>query len=119
MALHSWDRVSPATSRRSPVGDAADHLVSHDRLRGPEDELAIEAARIPVRHGDVRSSGCDDGVVPFLTLSALVFTVAAVGVMVFQAALALGAPWGAYAMGGRSRASFRRDCGSRPSCKRR
>lgn len=34
------------------------------------------------------------------TLAALVFAVAAVGVIAFQAALALGAPWGAYAMGG-------------------
>jgi len=34
------------------------------------------------------------------TLAALVFGVAAVGVIGFQVALALGAPWGAYAMGG-------------------
>ena len=33
-------------------------------------------------------------------LSALVFAVAAAGVIAFQIALALGAPWGAYAMGG-------------------
>lgn len=46
------------------------------------------------------SGACDDGAVPFLTLAALVFTIASVGVMVFQGALALGAPWGAYAMGG-------------------
>jgi len=35
------------------------------------------------------------------TAAALVFAVVAVGVVAFQAALALGAPWGAYAMGGR------------------
>jgi hypothetical protein len=34
------------------------------------------------------------------TLSALVFAVAAAGVIAFQIALALGAPWGSYAMGG-------------------
>jgi hypothetical protein len=34
------------------------------------------------------------------TIAALVFTVAAAGVVVFQSALALGAPWGSYAMGG-------------------
>lgn len=34
------------------------------------------------------------------TVAALVFAVAAGGVVAFQAALALGAPWGAYAMGG-------------------
>lgn len=34
------------------------------------------------------------------TLSAVLFAVASLGVMAFQAALALGAPWGAYAMGG-------------------
>lgn len=34
------------------------------------------------------------------TLAALVFAVAALGVVAFQFALALGAPWGAYAMGG-------------------
>ena len=33
-------------------------------------------------------------------LSALVFAVVAAGVIAFQFALALGAPWGAYAMGG-------------------
>jgi len=33
-------------------------------------------------------------------VAALVFGVAAVGVIAFQVALALGAPWGAYAMGG-------------------
>ncbi len=33
-------------------------------------------------------------------LSALVFAVVALGVIGFQLALALGAPWGAYAMGG-------------------
>jgi hypothetical protein len=34
------------------------------------------------------------------TLSALIFAVTAAGVIVFQIALGLGAPWGAYAMGG-------------------
>lgn len=34
------------------------------------------------------------------TASALVFATVAVGVVAFQVALALGAPWGAYAMGG-------------------
>ena len=34
------------------------------------------------------------------TVSALVFALAAAGVVAFQIALALGAPWGAYAMGG-------------------
>ena len=33
-------------------------------------------------------------------LAALVFAIAAVGVVAFQVALALGAPWGRYAMGG-------------------
>jgi hypothetical protein len=33
-------------------------------------------------------------------IAALVFTVAALGVVAFQVALALGAPWGRYAMGG-------------------
>ena len=35
-----------------------------------------------------------------MTLAALVFALVAVGVVAFQVALALGAPWGAYAMGG-------------------
>lgn len=34
------------------------------------------------------------------TLAAVVFAVGSVGVIAFQSALALGAPWGAYAMGG-------------------
>lgn len=34
------------------------------------------------------------------TLAALVFATVAAGVVAFQVALALGAPWGAYAMGG-------------------
>lgn len=34
------------------------------------------------------------------TIAALVFAVVAGGVVAFQLALALGAPWGAYAMGG-------------------
>ena len=34
------------------------------------------------------------------TIAALVFAVVAVGVIAFQIALALGAPWGRYAMGG-------------------
>lgn len=34
------------------------------------------------------------------TLSAVLFALASLCVMAFQAALALGAPWGAYAMGG-------------------
>ena len=34
------------------------------------------------------------------SIAALMFTVAAVGVIAFQVALALGAPWGRYAMGG-------------------
>jgi hypothetical protein len=33
-------------------------------------------------------------------LAALVFALVAVGVIAFQVAMALGAPWGAYAMGG-------------------
>ena len=42
-------------------------------------------------------------VAPFLdvaTIAAIVFAVAAGGVVAFQLALALGAPWGTYAMGG-------------------
>jgi len=38
--------------------------------------------------------------VDITTLAAIAFTVAAGGVVAFQLALALGAPWGAYAMGG-------------------
>lgn len=34
------------------------------------------------------------------TLAGITFAVVAVGVIAFQVALALGAPWGAYAMGG-------------------
>jgi hypothetical protein len=34
------------------------------------------------------------------TIAALVFTICAAGVVAFQIALALGAPWGRYAMGG-------------------
>jgi hypothetical protein len=34
------------------------------------------------------------------TLAAIVFTLVAAGVIAFQIALALGAPWGEYAMGG-------------------
>ncbi len=34
------------------------------------------------------------------TLAALVFAIAAIGVIAFQLALAFGAPWGSYAMGG-------------------
>lgn len=41
------------------------------------------------------------GLIPGATTgAALIFAVAAGGVVVFQLALALGAPWGAYAMGG-------------------
>ena len=34
------------------------------------------------------------------TIAALIFAIAAIGVIAFQLALALGAPWGRYAMGG-------------------
>ncbi len=34
------------------------------------------------------------------TIAALVFSIVTLGVIVFQIALAVGAPWGAYAMGG-------------------
>jgi hypothetical protein len=34
------------------------------------------------------------------TLAAIVFAIATAGVVIFQLALAAGAPWGAYAMGG-------------------
>lgn len=34
------------------------------------------------------------------TIAALVFTICAAGVVAFQLAMALGAPWGRYAMGG-------------------
>jgi hypothetical protein len=43
---------------------------------------------------------CDDGQVDATTFAALVFAMAAIGVVAFQIALALGAPWGRYAMGG-------------------
>ena len=39
-------------------------------------------------------------------IAALVFSVTAIGVVAFQLALALGAPWGAYAMGGAYPGSF-------------
>lgn len=39
-------------------------------------------------------------VVDVTTLAAIVFAVVTAGVVLFQIALALGAPWGAYAMGG-------------------
>ena len=40
------------------------------------------------------------GTMDITAMAALVFGVAALGVIGFQVALALGAPWGAYAMGG-------------------
>ena len=40
------------------------------------------------------------------TLAAIVFALVAAGVIAFQLALALGAPWGAYAMGGAFPARF-------------
>ena len=40
------------------------------------------------------------------TVAALVFAAVTAGVVVFQLALALGAPWGEYAMGGRSFGRF-------------
>lgn len=40
------------------------------------------------------------------TAAALVFAGVTVGVIAFQLALALGAPWGAYSMGGRSPGRF-------------
>lgn len=43
---------------------------------------------------------CDDGSVEIQSIAALVFAVTAAGVVAFQVALALGAPWGKYAMGG-------------------
>jgi hypothetical protein len=46
------------------------------------------------------SRPCDDALVDLVTIAAFVFAVTAIGVVAFQLALALGAPWGAYAMGG-------------------
>ena len=43
---------------------------------------------------------CDDARMDVTTIAALVFAIAAIGVIAFQLALALGAPWGRYAMGG-------------------
>ena len=40
------------------------------------------------------------------TFAAIVFAVAAAGVIAFQVALALGAPWGRYAMGGSTQGRF-------------
>ena len=39
-------------------------------------------------------------------LAAITYTIATAGVITFQVALALGAPWGAYAMGGASPGRF-------------
>jgi hypothetical protein len=39
-------------------------------------------------------------------LAAITYTIATAGVIIFQVALALGAPWGAYAMGGASPGRF-------------
>ena len=43
---------------------------------------------------------CDDARMDLTTLAALVFAIAAIGVIAFQLALPFGAPWGSYAMGG-------------------
>jgi len=43
---------------------------------------------------------CDDAAMDITIVAALVFAVAAGGVIAFQLALAMGAPWGRYAMGG-------------------
>jgi hypothetical protein len=40
------------------------------------------------------------GAMDVTSIAALMFTVATIGVIAFQVALALGAPWGRYAMGG-------------------
>jgi hypothetical protein len=48
---------------------------------------------------DQRFAG-HDGSMDVTAIAALAFTIAAVGVIAFQIALALGAPWGRYAMGG-------------------
>jgi hypothetical protein len=38
--------------------------------------------------------------VDFIAVAAIIYTIVTAGVVGFQLALALGAPWGAYAMGG-------------------
>ena len=50
--------------------------------------------------GGVQRGVCHDALVSIETLAALIFALVAGGVVAFQLALALGAPWGAYAMGG-------------------
>ena len=47
------------------------------------------------------------------TAAAILFAAVTVGVIAFQFALALGAPWGAYAMGGAFPGRYPRRCGSR------
>ena len=49
---------------------------------------------------DRGAGACHDGPMDVAALAALVFAIVALGVIAFQVALALGAPWGAYAMGG-------------------
>ena len=43
---------------------------------------------------------CDDRWMDLSTIAGVVFAIAAGGVVVFQLAMAFGAPWGRYAMGG-------------------
>ena len=48
----------------------------------------------------MRSGAPIIGALDITAIAAFVFSIAAVGVIGFQIALGLGAPWGAYAMGG-------------------
>lgn len=64
--------------------------------------MAGFAARVLLGRGDMVSHHRSSNVAPMSpqTVAAIAFALVAVAVIGFQVALALGAPWGAYAMGG-------------------
>ena len=86
--LPRW-RVRPGRRPRCLRREAA---------RGPRRGLITQARVLTARPSG--RAVCDDARMDVTTIAALVFAVAAIGVIAFQLALAFGAPWGRYAMGG-------------------
>ena len=67
---------------------------------GDPDGFAAKLREVLAGGLNARGAACHDARMDVAAVAGLVFAIVAGGVIVFQLALALGAPWGEYAMGG-------------------
>jgi hypothetical protein len=86
------------------VGEHGPLVLAEERVEAGERGTRSQIGHWPRTTGGTTrfpaTAVCQDGSVEIQAIAAVVFAVVAGGVVAFQFALALGAPWGAYAMGG-------------------